>query len=512
MPINYGQGFNEDGSLVSAMYMADGGGVTGDDGYFNQWYQQANTSDNPIHSIEDARQQWKGLTTDWKGRNIFGTAGGMPTVGEPSGRYAKINPLPDTPEYAGWVRAGTDPREMMNTGTFFPQAGLTWDMANNPRYDDKYGILLPQSIVDNQSARVANYKKSQGEDLLTYGPLFMAALAGGGMLLGAGALGGAGAAGLEVGSLAGMGTAAEAAAAGALTGAEFAGATGTGAWATGAGGALELMGDGGFGGGDTSAVMADSNGWGNSFNRNVFEAPPVDAYNTNVAGSSTGGLSQYGQAPGLGGGEFATSGAGMYGSVGQPLSWLDQIQGGLSQFKNSEGFKTAKGIYDIASPLNSLYSGYQGLQRSRQLDQLGQQAQLTGNPWGASGGQAMASGQLMSLMNGNVQDDPAYKLRIQAAQRAMGPMGQRSGAMAVAGANASTDWYNGRLQQLGQLAGAPGDPLGAAQLGINASKSATDIMLRALGTFGFAGRQMFGGQQQASPEIVALLKSLGLGG
>ena len=77
---NYGQGFNEDGSLVGAMYMADGGGVTGDDGYFNQWYQQANTSDNPIHSIEDARQQWKGLTTDWKGRKIFGTAGGMPTV------------------------------------------------------------------------------------------------------------------------------------------------------------------------------------------------------------------------------------------------------------------------------------------------------------------------------------------------------------------------------------------------------------------------------------------------
>jgi len=67
-------------------------------------------------------------------------------------------------------------------------------------------------------------------------------------------------------------------------------------------------------------------------------------------------------------------------------------------------------------------------------------------------------------------------------------MGQDSGAMAVAAAGASSDWYNQRLQQLGTLAGAPGQP----GIALEGQKAASDLYGRSLGSLGF-GIQQAGG-------------------
>lgn len=97
------------------------------------------------------------------------------------------------------------------------------------------------------------------------------------------------------------------------------------------------------------------------------------------------------------------------------------------------------------------------------------QAAIAGaDPWGTSGGRALADAQLQALMRDPSQvaaSDPAYALRIQAAQRAMGGYGQDSGAMAVAGANASTDWLNQRQLALASLENM-GNPVGAQQVGL----------------------------------------------
>ena len=89
------------------------------------------------------------------------------------------------------------------------------------------------------------------------------------------------------------------------------------------------------------------------------------------------------------------------------------------------------------------------------------------DPWGNSGGRALADAQLQELIrnpNAAMSNDPAYASRIQGAQRAAARYGQDSGAMAVAGANASSSWYNERLAQLQGLAGAGFNPAGGEEL------------------------------------------------
>jgi len=131
MPINYGQGFKEGGGQML------------------------------IDSVTDAQ-----------GRNVYGTAGGDPYTFDP---WTSL--LPDTPEYAGLMRAGGDPREMMNTGSFFPQGGLTWDKANNAKYDPTYGYLLPKSVMDGKARAYADSGTMPGQQfdfMSTYGPAIFA--------------------------------------------------------------------------------------------------------------------------------------------------------------------------------------------------------------------------------------------------------------------------------------------------------------------------------------------------
>lgn len=153
-----------------------------------------------------------------------------------------------------------------------------------------------------------------------------------------------------------------------------------------------------------------------------------------------------------------------------------------------------KELYSLASPALSIGSGLVNLFGARR-------GGAAADPFAASGGRALADSQLQALLRGDVDNDPALRLRIRAAQRAMGSYGQNSGNMAVAAANASTDWYNQRLQQLGGLAGAGFNPAGAA--GVR-----NQMQQQALGQIGFGLNQAFGSNGM-SPAMMAQLRSLG---
>lgn len=176
------------------------------------------------------------------------------------------------------------------------------------------------------------------------------------------------------------------------------------------------------------------------------------------------------------------------------------------------GIGDVKGAMSIASPLMSVGSGLYGL---NQADALRKQAALAGrraDPWGASGGRSLADSQLQELMRDPGQvaaRDPSYALRMQGAQRASAIHGQDSGAMAVAGANASTDWYNQRLGQLGGLAGATASPASAEQINMSGQLGANDLASKSLASIGY-GVTRAGGGAGMPPEVQQWLRSQGM--
>lgn len=172
-----------------------------------------------------------------------------------------------------------------------------------------------------------------------------------------------------------------------------------------------------------------------------------------------------------------------------------------------------KAMYQLASPAMSVLSGINGLTQAQKLKKLAELAAKRSDPFGASGGRGVADEQLQALLrdpSGAAANDPAYKLRIQAAQRAMAPMGQNSGAMAVAAAGASTDWYNQRLQQLGGLAGAGFNPGTGESLNLQGQMGASDLMSRSLASVGFGLNSAFGSGASAanSPDVLRFLQRL----
>jgi len=148
-----------------------------------------------------------------------------------------------------------------------------------------------------------------------------------------------------------------------------------------------------------------------------------------------------------------------------------------------------------ANPAMSIYSGITGLQKQKELERMARLAAAQSDPWGNSGGRSLADAQLQQLLrdpSAVAENDPAYKLRIQGAQRANAQFGQDSGAMSVAGANASTNWYNERLAQLGALAGSGVNPGTGAQIGLNGQIAANEQASQSLGSIGYGIGQMTG--------------------
>ena len=142
-----------------------------------------------------------------------------------------------------------------------------------------------------------------------------------------------------------------------------------------------------------------------------------------------------------------------------------------------------------AAANSSKLSAEDAARRAKQMETYGLDAAKTMQPWDESGGRKLAGDQLQALMKDPMSvasSDPAYKFRQQAAQRAMGIYGQDSGAMGVAAADASSTWYDQRLQQLSGLAGANAAPGAGGALGLNTLNSAANIagMGQASGAFG----------------------------
>ncbi len=225
------------------------------------------------------------------------------------------------------------------------------------------------------------------------------------------------------------------------------------------------------------------------------------------SGGTTGSTAAGGGGVGFGADTFAPGTAAHVG--GTAAEAASGIHSG-----SSFGLDTFKSALQFASPLSSIYSGISGMEQADRLKKQAAIARSSGNPWAASGGQGVANQQLMDLMANPgmvASNDPAYKLRIQGAQRATAQQGQGSGAMAVAGANASTDWYNARLQQLGGLAGAPGNPVGTAQLGLSGDIAAGDLMSKSQGSIGFGVNSLTGGGAMAAmpPNVRQWLQQAG---
>ena len=282
----------------------------------------------------------------------------------------------------------------------------------------------------------------------------------------------------------GTGVAADSFMAGALaTGAEYgAGASmvGAGMTAAEAGGAMYGM-DAATYGADLGSMGAMANGAG---------------YGVDTGLLGSGGVSAMDMAYSIPGAGLPGAGLPGGGILGSGVGWGD-----------------VKSALQIAGPAMSIGSGIYGMSQADALRKQALLAQQKADPWGNSGGRALADTQLQDLMNNPSQvaaRDPSYALRMQAASRANAQYGQDSGAMSVAAANASTDWYNQRLGQLSGLAGASQNPASAYQVGMTGQVGANTLASQSLASIGYGVTSAGGGNMGFTPAQLAALKNSGI--
>lgn len=168
-----------------------------------------------------------------------------------------------------------------------------------------------------------------------------------------------------------------------------------------------------------------------------------------------------------------------------------------------------------AQPYMSTFSGIKGLMDAEQMKRAARRAAAGADPWGQSGGRTLADSQLQELLRNPeavAATDPAFKLRVMGAQRANAQYGQDSGAMSIAGANASTDWYNARLAQLAGLAGGTVAPGAGGGLMVQGLDNAFDASSAALASLGYAAGTAGAGSGGLTPAQRAQLAKLAIGG
>lgn len=167
---------------------------------------------------------------------------------------------------------------------------------------------------------------------------------------------------------------------------------------------------------------------------------------------------------------------------------------GASALSSPSFFDSAKSLFSDIGGLKgvnsalSFGSGIYGLYNAYQQKKLAQQMAAKADPWTTSGGRAVADTQLQELLkdpSAAAKNDPSYALRLQAASRGAAQYGEGSGKMAVDAANASTSWYNDRLQQLGGLAGANANPANAAEIALRGRGAADKFAGDSLATIGY---------------------------
>ena len=193
-------------------------------------------------------------------------------------------------------------------------------------------------------------------------------------------------------------------------------------------------------------------------------------------------------------------------------------EGGLSTNMAGDLAKTGfdwgsvKSAASLASNGMSIYSGLKGMDQAEQMRKLAAANAAKADSWGTSGGRALSDQQLQAFLKDPSQaaaQDPAYALRIQGAQRANAIHGADSGAMSVAGANASTGWYDQRLQQLSGLAGASGTGSAGAQIGIQGQEYANSLESKGLASLGYGVTRMGASQNQLPDNVMMFLQKMG---
>lgn len=208
-------------------------------------------------------------------------------------------------------------------------------------------------------------------------------------------------------------------------------------------------------------------------------------------------------------GEGAAAELGLFGEgIGQSL-----IPAGAGAFASP--LATLQGFAKTAQPYMSAASGVKGLLDAEAMKKAARRAAMSADPWGNSGGRSLADAQLQELMRNPeavAASDPAFKLRVMGAQRANAQYGQDSGAMSVAGANASTDWYNARLAQLGGMAGAGVAPGAGGGVMVQGLDNAFDASSAALASLGYAAGTAGAGNGGLTPAQRAQLAKLAIGG
>jgi len=186
----------------------------------------------------------------------------------------------------------------------------------------------------------------------------------------------------------------------------------------------------------------------------------------NLAGPATGGGSLLSQLLGRFGSVFGGGGA---------------VGGGVGSGGGSAGFGSL-------SSLLSIGSGIYGMTQAEKLRKLAQIQSQKADPWGESGGRALAGTQLQGLMTdpSKITTMPGYEAGLQAVQRSMAANGYLgSGNMMTALAKYGGDFYNNAISQLSGLAGAGINPGTAAGININGATSANDLASRSLASIGY---------------------------
>lgn len=276
-----------------------------------------------------------------------------------------------------------------------------------------------------------------------------------------------------------------------------------------AAGASLLGGIGGVAGAGTAALGAAELGmFGEAAGSSLFSG----GFGSAAAGAAgaAGELGLFGEAAGSSlFGEGAAAELGLFGEgIGQSL-----IPAGAGAFASP--LATLQGFAKTAQPYMSAASGVKGLMDAEAMKKAARRAAMSADPWGNSGGRSLADAQLQELMRNPeavAASDPAFKLRVMGAQRANAQYGQDSGAMSVAGANASTDWYNARLAQLGGMAGAGVAPGAGSGVMVQGLDNAFDASSAALASLGYAAGTAGAGNGGLTPAQRAQLAKLAIGG
>lgn len=399
-----------------------------------------------------------------------------------------------------------------------PKPKLSFDSYGPLTYDEKYGWVAdaanvkeaprPDSWADRLGPLMplAAFAAIAGPALAAGTTFSQAGAAAGG--LGSAAPAGIGTAGLSPETIAALGTVDPATLATTLPGSFSAGAGAVGAGGAGA------LGAGAGGAGAAGTSLSALGGGAGPGAIGVTAADTAGLESTIAAGGSTEGLvsgTQLGSLSQTAGISAGLPSAGFTWKEG--LGWVNAA----GQLANIAG-RIINGRYVAQTAANSAnnaqLSAEDAKRRADEMAAYGDTESKLMQPWDESGGRKLAGDQLQALLRdpmGVANGDPAYKLRQQAAARAMGMYGMDSGAMGVAAADASSTWYDQRLQQLAGLAGANAAPGAGGQFRLNAMNGSAVIAGQGQASGEFANQARGNARTANLNSGLGILSALGSG-